>query len=48
VASSWGGQRRRTAAGEQNRSDVTESRVVGRVPFMDGETRDVYEDADGR
>ena len=25
-----------------------ESRVVGRVPFVDGATRDVYEDADGR
>ena len=24
------------------------SRVVGRVPFVDGATRDVYEDADGR
>ena len=25
-----------------------DSRVVGRVPFVDGVTRDVYEDADGR
>ena len=25
-----------------------ESRVVGRVPFVDGVTRDVYEDDDGR
>jgi len=24
------------------------SRVVGRVPFADGVTRDVYEDTDGR
>jgi len=25
-----------------------DSRVVGRVPFADGVTRDVYEDTDGR
>ena len=27
---------------------VTDPRVVGRVPFVDGVTRDVYEDADGQ
>jgi hypothetical protein len=25
-----------------------DSRLAGRVPFVDGVTRDVYEDADGR
>jgi hypothetical protein len=29
-------------------SNPTDTRVVGRVLFMDGVTRDVYEDADGR
>jgi hypothetical protein len=29
-------------------NDTDEPRVVGRVPFTDGVTRDVYEDADGR
>jgi hypothetical protein len=29
-------------------SEVTDSRVAGRVPFMDGVTRDVYEDSEGR
>src|SRR5262249_25020523 len=28
--------------------DAVEPRVVGRVPFEDGVTRDVYEGADGR
>jgi hypothetical protein len=28
--------------------DATDSRVVGRLPFVDGVTRDVFEDADGR
>ncbi len=28
--------------------DGTESRVIGRVPFVDGVTRDVYEEDDGR
>jgi hypothetical protein len=26
----------------------TEPRVIGRVPFVDGAVREVYEDADGR
>ena len=29
-------------------TDTTDSRVIGRVSFVDGVTRDVYEDADGR
>ena len=27
--------------------NATDPRIVGRVPFVDGATRDVYEDADG-
>jgi hypothetical protein len=30
------------------RNEVTDSRIIGCVPFVDGVTRDVYEDADGR
>jgi hypothetical protein len=29
-------------------SEVSDSRVVGRVLFVDGVTRDVYKDANGR
>ena len=29
-------------------SDATDSRIIGRVPFVDGVNREVYEDADGR
>ena len=29
-------------------TDTTDSRIIGRVSFVDGATRDVYEDADGR
>jgi hypothetical protein len=29
-------------------SEATEPRVVGRVPFVDGIEREVYEDADGQ
>ena len=29
-------------------TDTTDSRVIGRVPFVDGVARDVREDADGR
>jgi hypothetical protein len=29
-------------------TDDSEPRAVGRVPFADGVTRDVHEDADGR
>jgi hypothetical protein len=29
-------------------SEVTDSRIVGCVPFVDGATREVYEDAEGR
>jgi hypothetical protein len=29
-------------------SEATEPRIVGSVPFVDGVTRDVYEDAGGR
>ena len=29
-------------------NDNRDSRAVGRVPFVDGAARDVYEDADGR
>jgi hypothetical protein len=29
-------------------SEATEPRIIGRVPFVDGVVRDVYEDADGR
>ena len=29
-------------------NDNSDSRVVGRVPFADGVTREVYEDTDGR
>jgi hypothetical protein len=29
-------------------SDTDEARVVGRVALVDGVTRDVYEDSDGR
>jgi hypothetical protein len=29
-------------------NDTNQPRVVGHVPFTDGVTRDVYEDADGR
>jgi hypothetical protein len=29
-------------------NNPTDTRVVGRVPFVDGVPRDVYEDADGR
>ena len=29
-------------------NDNSDSRVVGRVPFADGVTREVYEDADRR
>ena len=32
----------------QGLTDTTDSRVIGRVSFVDGATRDVYEDADGR
>ena len=28
--------------------DNSDRRAVGRVPFVDGAARDVYEDADGR
>jgi hypothetical protein len=34
--------------GEEVVTDASEPRVVGRVPFVDGVTRDVYEGADGR
>jgi hypothetical protein len=27
---------------------LTDPRVIGRVPFLDGVARDVYEDRDGR
>jgi hypothetical protein len=29
-------------------SDPNEPRIIARVPFVDGVTRDVYEEADGR
>jgi hypothetical protein len=29
-------------------NEVTDSRIIGRVTFVDGVTRDVYEDADGQ
>jgi hypothetical protein len=29
-------------------NEVTDSRIIGRVPFADGVTRDVQADADGR
>ena len=29
-------------------SDGDDPRVVGRIPFVDGASRDVYEDTDGR
>jgi hypothetical protein len=29
-------------------SDAADSRIIGRVQFVDGVARDVHEDADGR
>ncbi len=29
-------------------SEAAQPRIVGRVPFVDGVTRDVHEDTDGR